>query len=110
MRITTNANIPDSCPRARVNPGNGEPFALIDLSNAGDIVLESLGDCDRLILAAADARRRLEVALRGEKHPYKRDAADNYDGNCDTCGLLPGNDIHHLLNRGQDGSVNGGRQ
>jgi hypothetical protein len=103
MHITTHTDIADGWPRARVNPGSGEPFAIIDLGRAGDLRLETLDDCDRLIRAAVDVKRRFEVALSGRKHPYKRDAADSYDSHCDTCGLLPRDGIH------QDGSETGGQ-
>ena len=41
MRISTYAEITRD-PRARVNPGSDEPFAVIDLGRGGDIVMESL--------------------------------------------------------------------
>ena len=44
-----------------LNPGNGEPFAVIALSRDGQsaLTMESAADCDRLVRAAVQAKSLL---------------------------------------------------
>ena len=57
----------------RFNRGNGQPFAVITLSVQGntELCMQSPGDCDRLIKAAAEAKYLL---LHGEAVSAQDDA------------------------------------
>ena len=62
----------------RFNRGNGQPFAVITLSVQGntELCMQSPGDCDRLIKAAAEARSLLLGETTAQDDAGRAIAAD----------------------------------
>lgn len=92
MYLDSSPDIQDGELRAHVNPGDGSPWAVICFAPHVRLADLSLDDCDRIIRAAVNAKRRLSAALAGQAHEY-RDAADD-QGHCDACGLLSTGAVH----------------
>ena len=79
-----------------VNPGSGEPFATVDIGRAY-LRLESVADAEALMIAAANAKRRLLAAISGTPHEWiPATEFTGYTTHCDTCGLLHGHAIHEV--------------
>jgi hypothetical protein len=85
-------NTPRAWPRddgdfgVRHNGGNGRPFATVELDEFGnlEIVLQSTGDCDRLIKAVAAAKTLLIEHADDKDKPHAYRAAPGFP--CLTCG------------------------
>lgn len=75
--------------------GTSVLWACINLAGPGGsfISLDSLADCDRLITAACDAKRMLELAIACTPHAYEA-GAGNYGVDCTRCGRLESEAAH----------------
>jgi hypothetical protein len=76
-----------------VNPGAGKPFATIQMGGL-EIWPDSAEDCDRIVRAAVEAKRMLEVATACTPHPHQQREGGPYTTHCGHCGLLPRDEIH----------------
>ena len=79
----SNTYVPDGDLRVRMNPGNGEPFAVIDLGPS-ELWLDSHEDAQRLFEAAA--RIVGYYQMLGQPHAYVRQERTTH---CGACGMLP---------------------
>ena len=86
MQVHVSPTIPDGDLPVRMNPGNGDPFGIIEFGDA-ELVIESDADAERVIKAAA-----LSIAMRkmiGAPHQFESDAYPGArHGHCLHCGML----------------------
>lgn len=95
MQIRTpRAQLRDTDFGIRLNGGRGEPFATIELDEnyETEIVVESLGDCDRLLRAAAAAKALLIEHADDKDKPHKYRAPAGKP--CLVCGKSENEPLH----------------
>jgi hypothetical protein len=82
----------------RANPGGpGGHFAIVEMGDEPGawkvgLTLHDVSDCERIIRAAATAKRMLETISAGTPHEFTPGAG--YGGHCVTCGLLRDTQAH----------------
>lgn len=77
-----------------VGKGYGDPRGEIWLDEKGDLRLRNvrLGDCDRLIKAAAEIREKVVRQAAEMTAPHGREHL--YKGTCQLCGKPEGDELH----------------
>jgi hypothetical protein len=86
MHAHTSSSVPDGDLPVRMNPGNGDPFGIIEIGGVA-INIDTDEDADRIIRAAATLKAMR--ATLGTPHPYES-LNDRGYGACARCGMLPG--------------------